>query len=257
LKTILFQALLCLSLLWLPSMVSAYPDRNTLKQEIDQLEAELDQAQSAEGPLCLPEILAAAQSHLARAMEEFKEGDYWEAEDHILLCRKETEGLRRSILACRQDLDRDGIPDRKDQCLQQPELYNGYKDDDGCPDRIPEKAMLTREKIEILEPVSFDGETQELLSSSFPVLECVAGILMENPYISLRLEVHYDNSVPPELAARLTKIRARNLKEALVTLGIVSGRLRAAGIGSREPIASNLSPLGRKLNQRVEFMRDS
>ncbi len=256
-KTIILPAAVCISLLFLPSMVSAYPDRDTLKQEIDQLEAELDQAQSAEGPLCLPESLAAAQSHLARAMEEFEEGDYWEAEDHILLCRKEAEGLRRSILACRQDLDRDGIPDRKDQCQQQPELYNGYRDDDGCPDRIPERAMLTREKIEILEPVIFDGDTQELLSSSLPVLESVARILMENPYISLRLEVHYDDSIPSELAERLTEIRAMNLKEALVTLGIVSGRLRAAGMGSREPIASNLAPLGRKLNKRVEFMRDS
>ena len=32
------------------------------------------------------------------------------------------------------DSDRDGIPDIYDACLSQPEDYNGYQDDDGCPD---------------------------------------------------------------------------------------------------------------------------
>ncbi len=33
-----------------------------------------------------------------------------------------------------QDLDNDGIPDDKDQCIDQPEDLDGFQDEDGCPD---------------------------------------------------------------------------------------------------------------------------
>jgi len=35
------------------------------------------------------------------------------------------------------DRDKDKIPDAKDKCPDQPEKYNGVKDDDGCPDLKP------------------------------------------------------------------------------------------------------------------------
>lgn len=35
------------------------------------------------------------------------------------------------------DSDQDGIPDSVDQCPQQPETFNGYQDEDGCPDQVP------------------------------------------------------------------------------------------------------------------------
>lgn len=33
-----------------------------------------------------------------------------------------------------EDIDRDGIPNSRDMCPQQPEDYDGFQDDDGCPD---------------------------------------------------------------------------------------------------------------------------
>lgn len=35
------------------------------------------------------------------------------------------------------DIDKDGIPDDTDMCKYQPETYNGYLDNDGCPDTVP------------------------------------------------------------------------------------------------------------------------
>lgn len=35
------------------------------------------------------------------------------------------------------DIDKDGKPDSKDSCPTLPETYNGYLDDDGCPDTVP------------------------------------------------------------------------------------------------------------------------
>ena len=37
-----------------------------------------------------------------------------------------------------RDKDGDGIPDAKDKCADQPETINGYQDEDGCPDSIPD-----------------------------------------------------------------------------------------------------------------------
>lgn len=36
-----------------------------------------------------------------------------------------------------KDFDRDGIPDSHDACITQKETYNGYQDQDGCPDTVP------------------------------------------------------------------------------------------------------------------------
>ena len=36
------------------------------------------------------------------------------------------------------DLDGDGIPNNEDECFDDPEIVNGYKDDDGCPDFMGE-----------------------------------------------------------------------------------------------------------------------
>jgi hypothetical protein len=40
------------------------------------------------------------------------------------------------------DKDGDRIPNRLDQCPNAPEDYNGYKDEDGCPDEAERQAML-------------------------------------------------------------------------------------------------------------------
>jgi len=250
---------LVLLVLWVllsfPVLALSYPDRERLGQEIERLEESLRKVQAAEGPECAPESLSAAQSHLARAKEEFEEGDLWEAEDAIRLCEKEAEGMREKILVCYRDLDRDGIPDWRDQCPNEPETYNDYMDEDGCQDRNPRRAVLTEDKIELLVPILFDDETQQALPDSDAVIEEVARILEDNPDLRLSVQVHLDNSLPAEQADSVTEQRADEVKSALVRLGIVEDRLEAEGRGSREPVAANDSSWGRMLNQRVEFIR--
>jgi large repetitive protein len=248
---------LCLLLLFLaiPRVILGYPDQERVRQEIERLQEYLQKAQAAEGPVCAPVPLARAQSHLARAKEEFQEGDLWEAEDAIRLCEKEAEGIAEKILVCGKDVDRDGIPDRKDACPNDPEIYNGYMDEDGCPDRVPQKAVLTADRIETLVPIDFDEETQRPLGASESVLQEVARIMEENPGLRFSIQAHLDNHLPPEQADYVSDLRARSVKSVLVGYGIADGRLEVEGKGSREPIASNDSSWGRTLNKRVEFIR--
>jgi len=238
-----------LYLLILPVVALGYPEPDKLAQEIERLEEYLRKAQAAEGPECAPESLAAAQSYLARAKEEFQEKDFWEAEDAIRLCEKEADG------PCGMDRDRGGGPDRKDQCPKAPETYNEYRDEDGCPDQMPRMAVLTGDKIEILVPVLFDDDNQRPLADSYAVLEEVAGIMKENPDLRFRIQAHVDDRLPPGQADYVTEQRADSIRDVLVYLGVPNDRLEAEGRGSREPVASNDSAWGRMLNQRIEFLR--
>jgi outer membrane protein OmpA-like peptidoglycan-associated protein len=247
--------LLILYFISLSGIVFAYPDPDELGRQIERLEEYLQKAQAAEGPECAPESLASAQSHLARAKEEFQEGDLWEAEDAIHRCEKEANGIWEKILACGKDMDRDGIPDRRDQCLKEPESYNTYMDDDGCPDRIPQKAVLTTDKIEVLVPILFDDQTHQPLPDSEAILVEVARIMRENTPLRFRIQAHMDDRLPPGQADSVTERRADSVKSTLVGFGVADERLEAEGRGSRDPLASNDSSWGRILNQRVEFIR--
>ena len=244
-----------LFLLALPVGALGYPEPEKLAGEMERLEEYLQKAQAAEGPECAPESLAVAQSLLARAKEEFQEKDFWAAEDAIRLCEKEADGIWAMILICGRDLDRDGVPDRKDRCPNDPETYNDYKDEDGCPDEIPRMAVLTGDKIEILVPVLFDDDTQSPLTDSHAVLEEVARIMKENPDLRFRIQTHLDDRLPPGEADYATERRADLILDVFVYLGVPDDRLEAEGRGSREPIAANDSAWGRMLNERVEFIR--
>ena len=252
-KRVLCLSLLAFLLSALPARTSA--DQASLAEEIRRLEVYLLKAQTAEGSVCVPELLASAQAYLARAKEEFEEGDYWEAEDAVEVCRKSSESLWDKILVCGEDLDRDGVPDHKDRCPNDPESYNGYQDSDGCPDRVPQRALLTPDKIELLEPLRFDDQTQELLPADNLVLRDIVVLMKENPGIKIRIEAHVDSAVAPEQALSLCRTRTAKVKGALVALGVEDGRLETAEKGSLEPIAPNDSEWGRRLNRRIEFVR--
>lgn len=53
------------------------------------------------------------------------------------LCPNEHGGTNPDGCPTR-DQDGDGIADASDQCVDQPETVNGYQDDDGCPDTVPD-----------------------------------------------------------------------------------------------------------------------
>jgi len=249
-SVILLLALLCPATAGL-----AEPYTSTVRTAILDLEEYLQKAQAAQGPLCDPETLARAQTCLASAKEEFREGDYWEAEDILDACRKNAEGIWDRILACGMDRDVDGVPDLFDRCPDDPETYNGYLDDDGCPDRLPERAVLSLDRIEIIEPLRFDDETQQLMSPSSQVLQDVARILHENPAIRIRVQAYWDDSIPPERAREITDARADTVRDELAGMGVPAHRIESVGMGSLDPVASNDSPVGRRMNQRVEFLR--
>jgi hypothetical protein len=57
-----------------------------------------------------------------------------------------------------QDADGDGIPDDRDQCPEQPEDFDGFQDEDGCPDPDNDgDGILDVQDICPLDAEDFDG----------------------------------------------------------------------------------------------------
>lgn len=154
-----------------------------------------------------------------------------------------------------RDADGDGIVDGLDLCPDDPETKNGYRDDDGCPDKKLKlvKVDLDKGKIEIKQKVFFATGKSTIRRRSFPLLREVAQVLRDNPEMRIVVEGHTDSRGSNSLNLRLSQARADSVRAFLIENGIAGDRLTAIGFGEEQPIASNRSAAGRERNRRVEF----
>ena len=149
-----------------------------------------------------------------------------------------------------RDKDGDGIPDNRDSCIDRPETDNGFEDEDGCPDEIPEEV---REFSGIIQGIEFELDSAEIHESTKPVLDRAIKVLEDYPDIRLEVVGHTDDQGTPEYNETLSKDRAESVKRYLVEGGIDPSRIETRGAGQTEPIASNSSEEGRAKNRRTEF----
>jgi len=89
--------------------------------------------------------------------------------------------------------------------------------------------------------------------ASSSVVEPLAALLANSPDLRIFIEAHADNRGEAEAVLRLTQDRAEALAGRLVSAGVDSARVRAAGMGAANPVAPNNTPAGRARNRRVEI----
>jgi outer membrane protein OmpA-like peptidoglycan-associated protein len=174
------------------------------------------------------------------------------------------------------DRDGDGIPDDQDRCPDQPgPKENGGcpdadRDGDGVPDRLdkcpdvsgvapdgcPKKYTLVevkKDRIVIKQQVHFVSAKYTVMADSFPLLNQVVQVLLDQPKLRVSIEGHTD-AVGGELAnMKLSQARAESVRNYLVGKGIAADRLEAVGFGPTKPVASNKTEKGRGQNRRTEF----
>ena len=85
---------------------------------------------------CAPRELADARTHMDFAAFEASKGRTTYARSHLLKADQATrEAWEKSRgPECEKDSDYDGIRDSVDLCVDEPEDFDGDRDDDGCPD---------------------------------------------------------------------------------------------------------------------------
>jgi outer membrane protein OmpA-like peptidoglycan-associated protein len=183
------------------------------------------------------------------------------------------------------DNDGDGIPDAVDQCKNDPEDFDGWKDDDGCPDPdndgdgiadvddfcpntpgipggdkpgCPKKALIvvTEKEIRITQQIQFEFNKAVIKPGiSYKILDEVAGVLDENPKITLEVQGHTDNVGADAYNMRLSQSRADAVRAYLVAHGVAPSRLVSKGYGFHQPLVPNSNDANRALNRRVQFIR--
>jgi outer membrane protein OmpA-like peptidoglycan-associated protein len=114
---------------------------------------------------------------------------------------------------------------------------------------------LLPDRLETGGGIYFAANSNELRAESFAVLEQVAGVLRNNPSITIEIQVHTDSRGSDQYNLRLSHQRAHAIYQILSQHNISAQRLSFQGYGETCPISSNQTAEGRRANRRVVFFR--
>jgi len=148
------------------------------------------------------------------------------------------------------DPDHDGITGDADKCPDKPETVNGFEDNDGCPDTLPDKV---KKYSGVVPGIEFDLGKATIRPGSRPTLNEAASVLTEYSALRISITGHTDDIGDRTKNLDLSKERADSVKTYLVGKGIDEKRIETRGAGPDEPIADNKQAAGRQKNRRIEF----
>ena len=170
-------------------------------------------------------------------------------------CPNTPQGVKVDATGCQFvveveiDSDSDGVIDKHDRCPETPE--GTQVDAHGCP-------FVTQQVIDqftgVLEGVNFHTNSARLTGEAMSILNGVARQLLEHPEVNVIIVGHTDSVGPADRNKALSLERAKSVARYLVSRGVDRSRLKYAGRGEEEPIASNATAAGRAKNRRVEFI---
>ena len=147
---------------------------------------------------------------------------------------------------CELDTDGDDVPDYKDECPTVP----GLKENKGCPEIKREVRKLLEKAMQGIE---FESGKATIKKKSYPLLDQIATIFIENKDYIIEVQGHTDNTGKADLNKTLSQKRADAVRDYLIAKGVDFQRLTAVGYGQDQPIADNKTAAGRQKNRRVEF----
>jgi outer membrane protein OmpA-like peptidoglycan-associated protein len=153
-------------------------------------------------------------------------------------CPNTAVGISVDKKGCPLDSDGDGVADYKDRCANTSKEF--HVDLHGCP--VNKTLALT-----------FKRNSSEIFKSGYVKIVEFAEFLKQNPSYKVEIIGHTDSVGKAESNMILSSARAEAVKDALVEQGIKESRLSFKGRGELEPLMSNRTPEGRKMNRRIEI----
>ena len=111
---------------------------------------------------------------------------------------------------------------------------------------------IQKDQIFTLNNLMFERSKPNLLDKSYPALEKLVSILMENPAMRIELAGHTDGLGSQKAKKELSFERVEKIKKFLVEFGIDKRRIATVGYGGAHPVAPNDTEENRAKNRRVE-----
>jgi outer membrane protein OmpA-like peptidoglycan-associated protein len=198
-----------------PNRALAYPD------DFDQTDVAIAKAEQSPGAQVCPE-------KIAKARELAREGvlTYW-------ACHTK-EGL--ALLAQARQLAKEA-----ESCVAAPK-----------PVAAPPAPPAPKEVV-VLKGINFAFNSNELTPDSKKILDQWVAKLKGEPNIRVEVAGYTDSVGSDAYNQKLSERRAQAVVDYFVSQGVASDRLKAAGYGKTNPIASNKTDAGRAQNRRVEL----
>lgn len=104
------------------------------------------------------------------------------------------------------------------------------------------------------ESITFANGKADLTTEMFGDMNKLVNFMYDNPDFLLRISGHTDSSGNEDFNLRLSKERAKNIRDYIVLFGDVEAhRVEGDGFGSSKPLIEELTEDDRGLNRRVEF----
>ncbi|MBC2717492.1 MAG: OmpA family protein [Desulfobacteraceae bacterium] len=121
---------------------------------------------------------------------------------------------------------------------------------------LPELALKNLDTLPAgttLEVIHFNHNKRKLLPVYQALLDKAVPLIKGSPKVKLEIAGHSDNVGSKKKNLALSLKRASTVKDYLIAKGVSKNRLTTTVYASDQPIASNLSSIGKNLNRRVEI----
>ncbi len=103
------------------------------------------------------------------------------------------------------------------------------------------------------EPIRFGHNSDVVEDASYSDLDATAKILKKYPDTKVTIKGYSDSLGDPAYNVDLSQRRAQSVADELVKRGVKAENVTAVGYGAANPVASNDTAAGRRMNRRVEL----
>jgi general secretion pathway protein A len=101
--------------------------------------------------------------------------------------------------------------------------------------------------------IYFNRNSNDLPDRAYPMLDRIADFMVHNPKTKINISGYTDSSGAYSYNVSVSQFRANMVKGYLVGKGVHPLKIKALGVGPKNPIASNETDKGRQMNRRVEI----
>ncbi len=105
--------------------------------------------------------------------------------------------------------------------------------------------------------IYFETDSFAILPESEPELQKLVSFLKNNGALKVEIQGHTDNTGTPARNEELSELRAKSVVDYLVRNEIPQNRLQHKGYGQTEPVATNDTEAGKRLNRRTTIKINS